>query len=75
MLQELVELRSLGFTKAKATKTPTPKSRPSCSKHTPTLALIDEDEEMVYLWGEENEEEGECKIDDEKNDTDDDFLI
>ena len=34
------------YTRAKATKTPTPKpnSRPSSSKDTPTLALIDEDE-------------------------------
>ena len=38
------------YTRAKATKTTTPKPnlRPSISKHTPTLALIDEDEEMIY---------------------------
>ena len=61
------------YTRAKASKTPTskPKSRPSSSKHTPTLALIDEDEEMIYSSGEEEEEEeekeeeeGEWKIDD-----------
>ena len=46
------------YTRAKASKTPKPKSRPSSSKHTPTLALIDEDEEMIYSSGEEDEEEG-----------------
>ena len=63
------------YTRAKASKTPTPKpkSRPSSSKHTPTLALIDEDEEMVYSSGEEDKEEGEWKIDD-GDDIDDDFL-
>ena len=46
------------YTRAKATKTPTPKpnSRPSSSKHTPTLTLIDE--EMIYSSREEDEEEG-----------------
>ena len=63
------------YTRAKASKTPTlkPKSRPFSSKHTPTLALIDEDKEMIYSPGEEDEEEGEWKIDDE-DDNDDDFL-
>ena len=63
------------YTRAKATKTPTPKpnSRPSSSKHTTTLALIDEDEEMIYSSREEGEEEGEWKIDD-GDDIDDDFL-
>ena len=63
------------YTRAKATKTPTPKpnSRPSSSKHTPTLALIDEYEEMIYSSREEDEEEGEWKIDD-GDDIDDDFL-
>ena len=63
------------YTRAKATKTPTPKpnSRPSSSKHTPTLALIDEDEEMIYSSREEDEEEGEWKIDN-GDDIDDDFL-
>ena len=76
MLQELVELRSLGFIQElKQPKTPTPKpnSRPSSSKHTPTLALIDEDEEMIYSSREEDEEEGEWKIDD-GDDIDDAFL-
>ena len=36
-------------------------------------ALIDEDEEMIYSSGVEDEEEGEWKIDDE-DDIDDDFL-
>ena len=58
------------YTRAKATKTPKPKARPSSSKHTPTLALIDEDEEMIYSSREEDEEEGDWKIDD----IDDDFL-
>ena len=66
------------YIRAKASKTQTPKpksrdSRPSSSKHTPTLALIDEDEEMIYLLGEEDEEEGEWKID-HGDDIDDDFL-
>ena len=63
------------YTRAKASKRPTLKlnSRPSSSKHTPTLALIDEDEEMIYLSEEEKEEEGQWKIDDE-DDIDDDFL-
>ena len=63
------------YTRAKATKTPTPKpnSRPSSSKHAPTLALIDEDDEMIYSSREEDEEEGEWKIDD-GDDIDDDFL-
>ena len=63
------------YTRAKASKTLTPKSksRPSSSKHTPTLALIDEDEEMIYSSGEEDEEKGEWKIDD-GDDTNDDFL-
>ena len=63
------------YTRAKANKTltPKPKSRPFSSKHTPTLALIDEDEEMIYSSGEEDEEEGERKIDDEDY-NDDDFL-
>ena len=63
------------YTKAKATKTITPKlnSRPSSSKHTPTLALVDEDEEIIYSSREEDEEEGEWKIDD-GDDIDDDFL-
>ena len=63
------------YTRAKATKTPTPKpnSRPSSSKHTPTLALINEDEEMIYSLREEDEEEGEWKIDD-GDDIDDGFL-
>ena len=59
------------YTRAKATKTPIPK--PSSSKHTPTLALIVEDEEMIYSSREEDEEEGEWKIDD-GDDIDDDFL-
>ena len=63
------------YTRAKASKTPTPKpkSRPSSSKQTPTLALIDENEEMIYSLGEEDEVEGEWKIDD-GDDIDDDFL-
>ena len=62
------------YTRAKATKTPTqkPNSRPSNSKHTPTLALIDEDEEMIHSSRKEDEE-GEWKIDD-GNDIVDDFL-
>ena len=62
------------YTRAKATKTPTQKqnSRPSNSKHTPTLALIDEDEEMIYSSRKEDEE-GEWKIDD-GDDIVDDFL-
>ena len=71
MLQELVELRSLGF--IQELKQPKPNSRPSSSKHTPTLTLIDEDEEMIYSSREEDEEEGEWKIDD-GDDIDDDFL-
>ena len=61
------------YTRAKASKTPTlkPKSRPCSSKHIPTLALIDEDEEMIYSSGEEDEEE--WKIDD-GDDIDEDFL-
>ena len=66
------------YTRAKASKTPTPKpkSRPSSSEHTRTLALIDEDEdeEMIYSSGEEDEEEGEWKIDD-VDDIDKIFLI
>ena len=63
------------YTRAKATKTTTPKpnSRPSSSIHTPTLALIDEDEEMIYSSREEDEEEVEWNIDD-RDDIDDDFL-
>ena len=67
MLQELVELRV--YTRAKASKTPKPKSRPSSSKYTPTLALINEDEEIIYSSGEEDEEE-EWKIDDDFLDLD-----
>ena len=76
MLQELVELRSLGFIqelKQPKKPTPKPKYRPSSSKHTPTLALIDEDEEMIYSSGEEDKEKGEWKIDD-GDDIDDDFF-
>ena len=42
------ELRVYTRGKARKTPTPKPKSRPCSSKHTPTLALIDEDEEMIY---------------------------
>ena len=54
------------YIRAKTTKTPTqkPNSRPSSSNHIPTLALIDEDEEMIYSSIEEDEEEGEWNIDD-----------
>ena len=64
------------YTRAKASssRTPTSKSRPSTSQHT-TLSLIDEDEEMVYPSGEEDEEEGEWKCDDEKNDDNDDDFV
>ena len=52
------------YTRAKASKTPTPKrkSRPANSKHTPTLALIDEDEEMIYSSREEDEEKGSGRL-------------
>lgn len=68
------ELRVYTRAKASSSKTATPRSTPSSSKHTPTLALIDEDEEMVYLSGDEDEDEGELKIDDGKSDEDDDYV-
>ena len=67
------ELRVYIRAKTSKTLTPKPKSRPFSSKHTPTLALIDEDEEMIYSSEEEDEEEGQWKIDD-GDDIDDDFL-
>ena len=66
------ELRVYTRVKATKTPTPTPNSRPSSSKHTPTLASIDEDKEMIYSSREEDEER-EWKIDD-GDDIDDDFL-
>ena len=49
------------------------KSRPSTSRCTP-LTLIDEEDEMVNLSEQEDEVEGEWKLDDGGNHSDDDYV-
>ena len=74
MLQELVELSNLGFIQElKQAKHQHQNESQDHLAPNILLILIDEDEEMIYLSGEEDEEEGEWKIDDENN-IDDDFL-
>ena len=74
MLQELVEPRNLGFIQELKQAKHQNQSQDHLALYIlSTFGLIDEDEEMIYSSGEEDEEEGEWKIDD-GDDIDDDFL-